>query len=54
MTTKKTNSMIIACDFVVLLYVMIIGSFVVSFQYIDLAYLISFIIFLIKILRLDG
>ena len=50
--TKDTYGAIIGWSSLAFLLVMLICSFVVSFQIIDLAYIISIIIFIIKYKRM--
>ena len=52
MTTKNTYGLKVAVSFTLLILFLIIGSFVVSMKYSDLAYLFAFAIFCFKFIRL--
>ncbi len=54
MTTKNTYGFKVVISFVAFILCMVIGSFVVSLKYIDLSYIVVFIIFCIKYYRLEG
>lgn len=53
MTTKSTYEIIVVTSFFAVVLFMILGSFVVSLKYIDLGYIIAFIIFGIKFFRME-
>lgn len=53
MITKDKYAMKVVLNFILFLLFIVIGSFVVSLECIDLAYVIAFLIFAFKFFRLD-
>ena len=53
MTSSNTYGLRVVINFIIVLLLMLLCSFVANFKYIDLLYMITAIIFVIKLLRME-